>query len=1051
MNKCIFMSYILGIDLGETSMGVAILNEKNGEPISLDSMGVRIFPDGREEKSKEPLNVARRVARGIRRNVDRRLQRKENLLNFLIENKLISQNQEERLNLKTLNPYQLRAKGLDEKLSLNELSRALIHINQRRGFLSNRKTDKNQTDSNMKLAMKEIVEKIKENNCRTLGEYLYLLYKNDDHSTLRVKVEEVKGKSVYSYFPSRQLYKDEVEAILNKQIEFYPELKNLKDEIINIIFYQRPLKEQISGKCVFEDNEFRYYKASPLFQEFRILCELRNLELADFKNGTCLSSEDRNKIKELLFKQKEVKFNAIRKAIGISNINFNLESEKRDKLEGDKVSYEFLKSENFGDLWKNFDENKKEEIVDILINTEKEEEVEKYLKLNFPSLNEEQIENIKEVRLPDGYANLSLKAIKKLLPHLRNGKRYDEACEIEYGSHSKKQGDVYQKLPYYGEILYKSCIPQSNSANEDEAKYGKITNVTVHIGLNQLRKIINEIIDEKGKPEYIAIELARDLKMNKKEKAELKSKQDKETKENEKINEILRQNGLKENYDNRMLYKIWENLANDPLKRVCPFCGESISPEYLLSGQAHIEHLLPFSRTFDDSIGNKVISCSACNSAKGNRTPFEFLGSNKEKYSEVLARVEFLPKNTRWRFSENAMEKFNDENKILARMLSDTQYLSKSATEYLSCLFLDDSKKHIRTSPGKLTSLLRHHWGLNTIVNEDENKKDRTDHRHHAIDAFVVACTTQSTLNKVSKASSQRFITKTDKLIENLEDPFENFNIQDIKRVVDNIIISYRSDTKNVEETLKKGKTVAKLHNDTYYGLIEDLQNGEGIFAVKKAVKDIDEKLISQTPDNSNKYIADDKIRNELQNIIKNSENTKLDIENYFKAKKIKSLRIHEKKPFKSLVNFKEKSKFKEIDNPKNYKYAESDGNYCAEIYIPNRGKNAGKWCVEIISNYNAHQKDFKPKWRIEEPEAKLQMRLFINDMVEIEKNNQKLIYRVGETGNSKKHGPYLRIRKHNIAIKEGNNWQVSAKQLQEINAKKVRISPLGKITYLKK
>ena len=105
-------------------------------------MGVRIFPDSREDKTKTPLAVKRREARGIRRNLDRRLKRKEKLIKFLIENNLISQNEEERLKLKSLNPYELRAKGLDEKLTLDELSRVLIHIDQRRGFLSNRKSDK---------------------------------------------------------------------------------------------------------------------------------------------------------------------------------------------------------------------------------------------------------------------------------------------------------------------------------------------------------------------------------------------------------------------------------------------------------------------------------------------------------------------------------------------------------------------------------------------------------------------------------------------------------------------------------------------------------------------------------------------------------------------------------------------------------------------------------------------------------------------------------------------------------------------------------------------
>lgn len=1110
------MSYILGLDLGETSLGIAILNEKNGEPISLDEMGVRIFPDGREDKTKTPLAVKRREARGSRRNLDRRLRRKEKLLNFLIENNLISQNKDERLKLKGLNPYELRARGLDEKLTLDELSRALIHINQRRGFLSNRKSDKQQKDSSdMKAAMKETVEKIKNDGYRTLGEYLYSLQKDDDHSLLRVKSEEVKKERTvkdgdgektkvvntteYNYFPSRQLYIDEVNLILNKQSEFYPQLNSkifdkdlnkeisIKDKIADIIFYQRKLRPQEVGKCQFEDGEYRCPKASPLFQEYRILCELNNLELCDFNDGVCLSDEDKEKIKQMLMSKKEVKFSAMRKKLNIgANILFNLESEERDKLEGDKINYELSKKGNFGELWQKIDEDKREEIIDKLLNEENEDELTKYLKDNFVELTEEQIENIKNVNLPDGYSSLSLKAIKKLIPYLRDGKRYDEACEIVYGSHSIKNNKLnLNELPYYGEILKTHVIggtTDSQDKDNPEKYFGKIPNPTVHIGLNQLRYCINKIIKEKGKPEYIAIELARDLKLNKKEKAKLKSEQEQNIKDNKRINGELEKLGLPQNYDNRMLYKIWERLSlKDKNKRCCPFCDKEnpISSDDLFSGLYHIEHLLPFSRTYDDSINNKVIACSSCNAEKGNRSPFEAWGHDPEKYNKIMARAELLPKKVQWRFEKNAMEKFNDENKILARMLSDTQYLSKVACEYLSCLYPDDGKKHIRTIPGQLTEKLRHHWGLNRLISGDNEIKDRKDHRHHAIDAFVVACTNQSTLNKISKASGQRYIKKTDKLIENLEPPFKNFNLQDIQRVVDNIIISFKEDHKGLKQAKDKNGTIAQLHNETNYGLIYDVDGKNGIFATRKPFLDLEKDLIMKSPDRDNKYIADDKIRKDLQEQVadvSDKQEVKRIVENYAKTAMsrkngtpiiIKTIRIHEVKPFKSLMSVKDK-------NGKEYKYAETNGNYCAYIYtnsverdesgkpilnkngkyIPLKNKDGTKkieWKMEIPSNYSVHQNNYCPKWEQEKTcEDKLIMQLFIDDMIEVEKDNNKLLYRIGEMGNSKGK-PYLRIRKHNIVVKENNNWEVSVKQLQEMNAKKVRISPLGKITYLKK
>ena len=966
------MSYILGLDLGETSLGLAVLNEKNGEPISLDNLGVRIFPDGREDKTKEPLCVTRRNARGTRRNLDRLLRRKEKLLSFLIENNLISQNKEERLKLKYLNPYELRAKGLDEKLTLNELSRALIHINQRRGFLSNRKTDNNDESSDLKNAIKTTKEKIDELGFRTLGEYLCSLHKENDHSNLRVRVEELKQNktiekidkitgeitkqekiisvSDYNYFPSRELYKREANAILNKQLEFYPQLNNkifdedlkkeisIKDKIIDIMFYQRNLRPQDVGKCQFEPHEDRCAKASLLFQEFRVLNNLRNLDIIPNHNRKeLLTANEKNVILSLLNSQKTVTFKGIRKALKIDNI-FNLEETSkgvhiRDELEGSPTNIEMKK---YIKNWNDLSEDKKEEYIEKIISNSNDEDITEYFINENIELTDEvetttieidedekkkrtkikvptDYHNLLEIKLEDGYGNLSKKALQKLLPLIRRGMRYDEACKEIYSSHSQKSKDkIYDELPYYGEILERSCIKQPKSTNKDERDFGKITNVTVHIGLNQIRKVINDVIKEKGgeKPSYIAIEIARELKMNKKEKKRLEDQQKLDKKiVDEAIEKISSECGIKkENIkkDDIYKYRVWKNMSSDPKNRACPFCGKPINITELFSSDSHIEHLLPFSRSYDDSIANKVISCSACNNAKGSKTPYEAFG-HTENWDDIFARSLSLPKNTQWRFKENAMkinfDKLNEEfwkdkyfgkqwnnfkdiekeeiantlfdkmqnhkeflsqynltniqiesiiddfdnisKNLLARMLKDTQYLSKATTEYLDCLYANDGVRHIRVSPGKLTSMLRYNWGLENLIQDAEkidektgevreNKKDRTDHRHHAIDAFVVACTTHSTLNKISKASGKVKLNKNDKLLSDIEAPYPNFNIQEVKSVFDNIIISYKEDHKNVEFAKKYGGTIAQLHDETNYGFLDN-----GLIATRIKIIDI--------------------------------------------------------------------------------------------------------------------------------------------------------------------------------------------------------------------
>lgn len=138
-------------------------------------------------------------------------------------------------------------------------------------------------------------------------------------------------------------------------------------------------------------------------------------------------------------------------------------------------------------------------------------------------------------------------------------------------------GDIYDELPYYGEAMPKQAIGGTFAAADKadpEAYFGKINNPTVHIALNQVRKLVNELVKRYGHPAEIVVELARELKMGRQEKAEFEKMQSENTKDNERIEKELERIGVKNSYDNRMKYKLWEDLADDPVQRVCPFCGK---------------------------------------------------------------------------------------------------------------------------------------------------------------------------------------------------------------------------------------------------------------------------------------------------------------------------------------------------------------------------------------------------------------------------------------------------------------------------------------------
>ncbi|RLC46597.1 MAG: type II CRISPR RNA-guided endonuclease Cas9 [Candidatus Cloacimonadota bacterium] len=693
--------YRLGIDMGATSLGWWMLGlDEHDNPNVLLDMGVRIFPDGRDAKTNEPLNVKRRDHRSMRRNRERYLQRRKYLLDRLIKYGLMPENEIERKKIQLLDPYYLRTKALHNELSLFELGRVIFHLNQRRGFKSNRKLDSGDKEtSRMKEAIKVLKEKLHEAGAKTLGEYLYNinkdLSKKDQVKRTPIRIRDF-GKD-YNLYTERSMYEDEFELIWDKQKDYHPELtNNIKHHLQQIIFFQRPLKPQPKGKCRFEPSEPRCPVAFPIAQEFRIYQEVNNLILLDFdRNEHHLTKEQREIIIDTLLKQKSATFKSLRTKLGkeYRDYIFNLESEKRKDLKGDETSFILRKDEYFGEKWLELSDEQKDEIISRLINEDNDQRIENslvdWLITNF-KVTKEQAQNLNNIRLPQGISNLSKKAINKILPFLKQGFLYHEACETAGYHHSDfRTGEIYDEgnLPYYGSIMQNHVAFGSNDPEDiDEIQFGKIANPTVHIALNQLRKFVNAVTLKYGAPTQIVIELARELKLGRKRNDEINKEQAKNRLHNEAIAEELQKHDLENTYQNRLKFKLWEELDIDPLKRCCPYTGKQISFKDLFTNKYEIEHILPKSKTFNDSPANKTVSYYAANRFKGERSPYEAFGDSPENYvwDKILERGLRLPKNKRWRFYPDAMKNFDDQAEIIQRLLTDTQYMSRVAREYMS-------------------------------------------------------------------------------------------------------------------------------------------------------------------------------------------------------------------------------------------------------------------------------------------------------------------------------------------------------------------------------
>ncbi|GLQ07143.1 type II CRISPR RNA-guided endonuclease Cas9 [Sneathiella chinensis] len=1035
------MNYKLALDLGSTSIGWVALELDRREPVSLLDMGVRIFDDGRDDKSKEPLAVGRRLARGMRRNRDRKKDRVLKLRDALTRHGLFPEDSLTQKALAGLDPYALRVKGLDSELAPVELGRALLHIAQRRGFKSNRKSDRGDNEAGpVKLAAAYLEQEMMTAGARTLGEYL------DKQDVKRVR----KTGKEYNLYPLRKMLEQEVELLLAEQQKYHGALltDEVAEELKHIIFFQRELHKPKVGLCAFEyeAGEERAPHAFPSVQRFRIWQEVNNLDFERYNpDDPHMTQDQKNRIAENLLSGKNQTFKQIRKALDLEDSQrFNLESDARSELKGDQTAKILSNKKCFGPGWLKLSGDEQDEIVAFLLEEEDEGAVLEFLMDRY-GLSAEGADNVSHARLPDGIGRLSLKAIGKILPHLRQGLTYDKACaEAGYHHSDRRTGEVPDRLPYYGEMLPHRVIPgDRTTANEGKPElfYGKVNNPTVHIVLNQVQKLVNACIERWGHPEQIAVELARDLKMPAEEHRKINARN---RKENERIAKELAKLDVRNTYVNRMRFKIWEDLSSDPIERCCPFTGVVISETDIFSSRFEIEHLIPFSQCYDDGRANKVLALQSANRDKGNRTPFQAFGSsptiNGHSYdwNRIQARADRFHKSRRWRFRPDALEQLEEKGGIIARQLNDTRYLSRLASEYLQFACLS---ARVDTIPGQLTALMRRKWGLESEIWDGEIK-NREDHRHHAIDAFVVGCTTRGMLQRIAGAArnlenNAALQEKRHKLVDDMPDPFPGF-LDQVKDRFESMVISHKPDHGNAQKAIqsKNPYTIARLHEDTAYGYVGPSEaKGKSYYVVRKGVEGL-------TKRKDIEGIRDDVIRGRFLDAIEGFKDGSAEFSEALQAEArarepvIHKVRVLVEKSDAVMIG---------ITNGQEaaFKFYQGGSNAFTEIYSPTHGKDAGKWFAETIRQFDAHQPDFSRQWRRNDPTARLIMRLHNNDMVAYEQDGVRIIARV-----KKMTGGRVYLRSHQIAQELGDklSWAASANELAKRQARKISVDIMGRV-----
>lgn len=1069
----------LGLDIGTNSIGWWLYATKEGTITAVVDGGVRIFSDGRDPKSGASLAVDRREARGQRRRRDRFLRRKAALMKRMATVGLMPKDPTESKALELLDPYALRAQGLDQAMPLTHFGRALFHLNQRRGFKSNRKTDRGVNESGKIIdATARLDQAMMVEGARTYGEFLHMRRSSVPDAkhvpSVRTRLTVARRKDAekeemgYDFYPDRRHLTEEFDKLWAAQSRYAPDILSdeLRDEIGLIIFHQRPLKPPDVGLCLFTD-ERRIPSAHPLNQR-RILMEtvnaLRITALGERKRS--LTREERDHIVHALDNKAHTKLlagmamnlKALAKVIKLRpDQTFTLATANRDSIACDPVRASMSHPDRFGTRWSTLDADAQWDVIQRIGAVQSDSEFQALVDyfMAGQGLDRDHAEGAVNAPLPEGYGRLGLSATTRILAALEADVIPYSAAVAACGWHHSdgRTGEILNELPYYGQILDRHVVPGTYDANDDDVKrYGRITNPTVHIGLNQLRRLVNRIVTVYGKPDEIVVELARDLKMSEDQKREvqrdIKKNTDAAKARGVKLVEEL---GVKDTGANRMIMRLWEDLSPDVMHRKCPYTGQQISAAMLFDGSCDVDHILPYSRTLDDGFANKTLCLKETNRQKTNKTPWEAWGDT-DQWDAIAANLKNLPANKAWRFAPDAIERFEGENDFSARALKDTQYLSRIARGYLDALYDgEDRKNHVWVVPGRLTEMLRRHWGLNglTALTDSDAQtvkaKNRTDHRHHAIDAAVIAATDRSLIQRISKMAGQDELDGAEQVARSVPPPWEDFR-GDIGAHIAKIIVSHRADHGRIDPAARqagKDSTSGQLHNDTAYGI-----KGGSTVVSRKPLMSLKPNDIAISTRGAN--IRDVDLQRHLQRVTEGLDGKAFEaaLSDFAAAKKLpdgsenpyfglRRVRLAETLQETARVEIKDQT-------GKPFKAYKGDSNHCYEIWrLPD-----GKIEAIVVTTFEAHQKGGDKE---RHPAAKRLLRVFKRDMVRLERDGVTVLGYVQKLDRANG----LFIAPHTESNADARNRdktdpfrfiQMSAGPLIKANARRVYVDEMGRM-----
>ena len=857
------MKRVLGLDLGSTSIGWAVIEEHSEEiiddktPLSKDTilgLGSRIIPLNPDESTQfskgQALtkNADRTAKRTQRKGYDRYQLRRSLLLDKLSSLGMYSGTT---LKCSKLELWGLRAKAVNEQISLLELGRVLCHINQKRGYRT-AKSDFGDKKTGDYVA--QVVERYRELTERglTIGQLM--------HENLKANEAYRCKERIYP----RVAYVEEYDKIMACQHTFYPEV--LTSDVIAhirdyIIFHQRPLKscKHLVGKCELESHYVKRGdsiincgpkvapRSSPLFQVCKIWESINNLNIKNKVNDTLyLSLEQKQAIFTTLNTTEKLKATQLAKIIGVKPKDWLIGKAIGNGLQGNTTYCAIEKTlKNYGrreellrfdlsvvdghkvntetgEVTKEIDASVEQQplyrLWHTLYSISDIDELRSVLRNKFTIEDEAVIEALCQIDfVKSGYSNKSSRAMRRILPYLMDGMQYYDA-KIAAG---------------YDDT---SLTKEQNNARElvdklEPIQKGELRQPVVEKILNQLVNLVNALMSEYGRFDEIRVELARELKQNREERESATKAMSSNQRENDAIaKRIQDEYGLYPTRSRIQKYKMWEETEH-----VCMYCGTTVNVNEFLHGfGVEVEHIIPRSVLFDDSFSNKVCSCRKCNKEKDNRTAYDFMMSRGEgdlnAYIERVNDLAERKKISHTKRNKLLMKASDIPTDFIERQLRESQYIAKKAKELLQSVCYN-----VYSTSGSITDFIRHLWGWDEVLHslnferykaagltevverEIDGQKTtveriagwskRMDHRHHAIDALTIACTKQGYIQRINNLNSLKDVafqsfadgkqgSATQQRLTRLERYITiqpHFSTAEVTKAVEQIAVSFKS------------------------------------------------------------------------------------------------------------------------------------------------------------------------------------------------------------------------------------------------------------------